>query len=304
MKFLVFIFAICAVVISLMFAVLASAQTPQSVSAQAASSQATLASFQATAAPAAGSTATIAQGATAGSTGTITPLVTTTSGVTLSLIGTGQPSATPEGKVTATGTITTTGTYATPTVTRTPLPAFIPPPRVVAHNLASHLINSAIILIIGGILAYLATKVTYILLSHIHIGVRVFATRLVGFAAWIGIILAILNEFQVQVATITAIIGSVGLALSLSSQDLLKNFIAGVYILLERPFVVGDEVTLASYAGRVEFVDLRTTKLRTSEGQEVIVPNTMIMSQVVTRKSVPSTGGEAAPSEDQEDQVE
>jgi small-conductance mechanosensitive channel len=302
MKYLVFIFAICAAVLSLMFAVLASAQTPKAASAQAASAQAALA--QITAAPAAGSTGTIAPGATPGSAGTITPLVTTTSGVTPTLTGTSQPTATPEGKVTATGTITSTGTYATPTTTPTPLPAFIPPPRVVAHNLASHLINSAIILIIGGILAYLATKVAYLLLSRIHIGVRVFATRLVGFAAWIGVILAILNEFQVQVATMTAIIGSLGLALSLSSQDLLKNFIAGVYILLERPFVVGDEVTLGSYSGRVEFVDLRTTKLRTSDGQEVIVPNTMIMSQVMTRQSVPPSGGRTAPSEDQEDQVE
>jgi small-conductance mechanosensitive channel len=293
MKFLVFIFAICAIVISLMFALLASAQTPMAASAQ-------VAPAQVTAAPAAGSTATTAPRATSGSTST--PLVTVTQTVTPTTTGTGQPTDTPEGKVTATGTITTTGTYGTPTTTPTPLPAFIPPPRVVAHNLASHLINSAIILIIGGILAYLATKVTYILLSHIQIGVRMFATRLVGFAAWIGVILAILNEFQVQVATITAIIGSVGLALSLSSQDLLKNFIAGVYILLERPFVVGDEVTLGSYTGRVEFVDLRTTKLRTSDGQEVIVPNTMIMSQVVTRQSVPSTGGEARSSEDQEDQ--
>jgi small-conductance mechanosensitive channel len=285
MKFLFIIFAICAVVISLMFAVLASAQTPQ-----------------ATMTPAAGSTGTFIAGATPASIGTITPVVTSTLGITPSATRTNQPTATLEGKVAATGTITTTGTYATPTMTPTSLPAFIPPPRVVAHNLASHLINSAIILIIGGILAYLATKVTYFLLSHIQIGVRMFATRLVGIAVWTGIILAILNEFQVQVATITAIIGSVGLALSLSSQDLLKNFIAGVYILLERPFVVGDEVTLGSYTGRVEFVDLRTTKLRTSDGQEVIVPNTMIMSQVVTRKSVPSTGGEAVPVEDQEDQ--
>jgi small-conductance mechanosensitive channel len=287
MKLLFVIFAICAILVSLMFTVLASAQTPQ-----------------ATEVPAVGSTGTIAPGATPGSSGTITPLGTTTPGITPTATATSQPTATPEGKITATGTITTTSTYTTPTMTPTPLPAFIPPPRVVAHNLVSHLINSAIILIIGGILVYLATRVTYILLSHIQVGVRVFATRLVGFGAWTGIILAILNEYQVQVATITAIIGSVGLALSLSSQDLLKNFIAGVYILLERPFVIGDEITLGSYTGQVEFVDLRTTKLRTSDGQEVIVPNTIIMSQVVTRNSAPPAGIQVTSAEDQEDQVE
>ncbi|HZD58505.1 MAG TPA: mechanosensitive ion channel domain-containing protein [Anaerolineales bacterium] len=286
MKSLFAIFAICAILVSLMFFVLASAQT-----------------LQATPVPVGGSTSTIASGAAPGSATTITPQGTLTPGAFPTATAS-QPASTPEGKITATGTITATSTYTTPTMTPTPLPAFIPPPRVVAHNLTSHLINSAIILIIGGILAYLATRATYILLSHIHIGVRVFATRLVGFGAWIGIILAILTEFQVQVATITAIIGSVGLALSLSSQDLLKNFIAGVYILLERPFVVGDEITLGSYTGRVEFVDLRTTKLRTSHGEEVIVPNTIIMSQVVTRNSIPSIGLQVTPAEDQEDQVE
>lgn len=287
MKLLFAIFSVCAILVSLMFVVLASAQTPQ-----------------ATPVPVGGSTGTIAPGAAPGTLATGTPQGTVTPAISPSATLTSRPTATPEGKITATGTITATSTFTTPTMTPTPLPAFIPPPRVVAHNLASHLINSAIILIVGGILAYVATKTTYFLLSHIHIGVRVFATRLVGFGAWTGIILAILTEFQVQVATITAIIGSVGLALSLSSQDLLKNFIAGVYILLERPFVVGDEITLGSYTGRVEFVDLRTTKLRTSDGQEVIVPNTIIMSQVVTRNSLPSASDETASPEDQEDQVE
>ena len=190
--------------------------------------------------------------------------------------------ATPEGG-TSTPTTPANPTPTMPAQTPTPFPRIIPQPREVAYNLSSHLFNSAIILVIGGLLAYLSTRITFLLLSQIHIGVRVFVTRLVSFAAWIGVGLAILNEFQVQVATITAIIGSVGLALSLSSQDLLKNFIAGIYLLLERPFGVGDRITVGNYSGRVEFVDLRTTKLRTDDGQEVIVPNTVFLSQVVLK---------------------
>jgi small-conductance mechanosensitive channel len=218
--------------------------------------------------------------ATAGPTSN--PLVTTTPPLQTPT----QPStSTPEPGGTLTPTASGKPTQTIPAQTPTPFPRIIPQPREVAYNISSHLFNSAIILVVGGLFAYLATRTTFLLLSQIHIGVRVFVTRLVSFAAWIGVGLAILNEFQVQVATITAIIGSVGLALSLSSQDLLKNFIAGIYILLERPFGVGDRITIGNYTGRVEFVDLRTTKLRTDEGQEVIVPNTVFLSQVVVKEN-------------------
>lgn len=222
---------------------------------------------------------------------TAVPVSQATSGPTLNPSVTTPPplqtptppsTATPEGG-TSTPTTSANPTQTMPVQTPTPFPRIIPQPREVAYNISSHLFNSAIILVVGGLLAYLATRIAFLLLSQIHIGVRVFVTRLVSFAAWTGVGLAILNEFQVQVATITAIIGSVGLALSLSSQDLLKNFIAGIYILLERPFGVGDRVTVGNYTGRVEFVDLRTTKLRTDDGQEVIVPNTIFLSQVVLK---------------------
>lgn len=73
----------------------------------------------------------------------------------------------------------------------------------------------------------------------------------------------------------------VGLVIGLSLQDILKNFFAGVWVLVERPFRIGDAIEVAGYAGTVEEISFRTTQLRTDDGREVIVPNGTFMTSAV-----------------------
>ncbi|MEJ2708589.1 MAG: mechanosensitive ion channel [Anaerolineales bacterium] len=204
--------------------------------------------------------------------------------VTGTITATQVPTSTPTQAVRSTPTIsptaTITATIAAPT--RTPLPPFIQvQPREVARTLAARLIYSLLILIAAWPLAALLRWLTIQLLSKIHTDVRIFVGQLVFFAVWIGALLAIFSVFQVEAATVTAIVGSVGLAISLSSQDLFKNFIAGIYLLVERPFSVGDVITVSGNTGTVLFIDLRTTVILTEQKQRVIIPNTLVMSQVV-----------------------
>lgn len=72
-----------------------------------------------------------------------------------------------------------------------------------------------------------------------------------------------------------------GLVVGLSLQDILKNFFAGIYVLVERPFRIGDTVQIDGHAGRVEEIAFRTTQLRTDDGREVIVPNAAFMTSAV-----------------------
>lgn len=72
-----------------------------------------------------------------------------------------------------------------------------------------------------------------------------------------------------------------GLVVGLSLQDILKNFFAGVYILVERPFRIGDTVQVAGEEGAVEEISFRTTRLRTADGREVVVPNGTLMTEPV-----------------------
>src|SRR5256885_4355551 len=81
----------------------------------------------------------------------------------------------------------------------------------------------------------------------------------------------------------------VGLVIGLSLQDILKNFFAGVWVLVERPFRIGDTIDVTGFQGTVEEISFRTTQLRTADGREVIVPNgTFMTSPVVNLTRFPT----------------
>jgi small conductance mechanosensitive channel len=81
----------------------------------------------------------------------------------------------------------------------------------------------------------------------------------------------------------------VGLVVGLSLQDILKNFFAGIWVLVERPFRIGDTIEVTGYTGSVEEISFRTTQLRTADGREVVVPNgTFMISAVVNLTRFPT----------------
>lgn len=82
-----------------------------------------------------------------------------------------------------------------------------------------------------------------------------------------------------------ALLGALAVALSLSLQDVLKNLVAGVYLLLEHPFLIGDSITISTYTGKVEDIQIRYTALHTPEGQRVLVPNGLLFSSPVVNHS-------------------
>src|SRR5881396_3512592 len=73
----------------------------------------------------------------------------------------------------------------------------------------------------------------------------------------------------------------VGIVIGLSLQDILKNFFAGIWVLVERPFRIGDTIEVSGHTGVVEEIAFRTTQLRTMDGREVIVPNGSFMTESV-----------------------
>ena len=122
--------------------------------------------------------------------------------------------------------------------------------------------------------------------SRMEINIRILLGRI--FYALTGIvvffwILAIWNIALTVPATVISII-TVGIALVI--QDILRNLAAGLYILLEGPFQIGDTITTDKYTGSVEAVELRATKLRIISGEQVIVPNSMLFSGIVINKTI------------------
>ena len=98
-------------------------------------------------------------------------------------------------------------------------------------------------------------------------------TNVVRIVAWTIAGLMILKELGVEIGPILAGVGIVGLAVGFGAQSLVKDFLSGMFILIENQFNVGDVVKTAGVAGLVEKISLRATTLRDLEGNVHIVPN-------------------------------
>src|SRR6266699_1341552 len=106
--------------------------------------------------------------------------------------------------------------------------------------------------------------------------VALLVNRIVFLTALVIGIVAAFSELFGSPALVFGGFGFLALALSLAFQDILKNFIAGLFMLLERPFRLGDEITVDNHTGIVENIEMRATTLRTSEGEQVITPNSLV----------------------------
>ncbi|WP_129112893.1 mechanosensitive ion channel family protein [Halegenticoccus tardaugens] len=105
--------------------------------------------------------------------------------------------------------------------------------------------------------------------------VKSLAESVAGATVWL---LAVAVAFTVAgfgevIAAFGVFAGAVALAVGFAAQDLLGNFVAGIFILKDRPFEVGDWIEQGDVVGRVEDVDLRVTRIRTFDNERITVPN-------------------------------
>ena len=99
------------------------------------------------------------------------------------------------------------------------------------------------------------------------------------------VLIAVLNRFGVQTASIVALLGAAGLAVGLALQGTLSNVAAGVMLLVFRPYKVGDFINAADQFGNVEEIDLFTTVLQTFDRQQIIIPNSQIWGKQIINHS-------------------
>ena len=95
------------------------------------------------------------------------------------------------------------------------------------------------------------------------------------------VILLALTVAGVNVGSALAALGIVGLAIAFAVQSILENFVAGVLILVRRPFRPGDQVQLGEYEGTVDDVNLRVTSVIDYDGEKVLVPNSTVFANPI-----------------------
>src|SRR6267143_4325416 len=134
--------------------------------------------------------------------------------------------------------------------------------------------------------------------ARVDTGTQILVKRAISAGIFTLTLLVVLGILGFNSTGLLTLAGAVGLAFSLAIQDILKNFFSGVYLLLERPFRVGDTIRVKDQEGVVENIGVRTTMLRTTENVQVLVPNAVVFGEVVTnhtyaRPVTPAADGHA-----------
>lgn len=142
---------------------------------------------------------------------------------------------------------------------------------------------AALTLAVSYFLARLARRVAQRAMVRAHAASNVIA--LVGNLSYLGILAVgaalALSNLGFYWSNLLAIIGVLGLAISLAVQDVLRNFVAGAYILIERPFKIGDAIAFKEIRGVVESIEIRTTSIRKDDGQLLFVPNYLLFTETL-----------------------
>lgn len=100
----------------------------------------------------------------------------------------------------------------------------------------------------------------------------------VRFAIWGIASYTVVRIFAPSQETLLALLASVGIALGLGAQDLVKNIIGGLVILVDRPYQLGDRVKLGDAYGEIDHIGLRSTKLTTPDDTRVTIPNSDLLT--------------------------
>ncbi|MBI5918094.1 MAG: mechanosensitive ion channel [Nitrosomonadales bacterium] len=103
--------------------------------------------------------------------------------------------------------------------------------------------------------------------------------RISGYLVWLAAALMALNYLGFELSNLAFLGGAVGVGLGFGLQNILNNFVSGVIILFEKTLKVGDVVELQSgVTGKVTEINLRYTRITTSDQMDVLVPNSEFIS--------------------------
>ena len=154
-------------------------------------------------------------------------------------------------------------------------------------QLLLNIMRALLVLVVALVLARFVKQWTVRLFAKSRVSLNL--ATLLGNLAQVAVVLVgvilMLPSFGVDWTGLLTLLGAAGLAISLSMQDLLKNVIAGIYILMEQPFRIGDRISVKEVTGTVQGIELRTTILCTEENLQVVVPNSLVLNEIVTNRS-------------------
>src|SRR5262249_33291074 len=137
--------------------------------------------------------------------------------------------------------------------------------------------------------AYLTTRLVVFFLeedvySRITLprGVPYALSSLARYAFLLAGFLMALATLGLDLTRITVLVSAFGIGIGFGLQQIINNFVSGLILLFERPVQVGDSVQLGDLSGDVVRIGIRSSTVRTSQGAEVILPNSKLLEDKVT----------------------
>lgn len=117
--------------------------------------------------------------------------------------------------------------------------------------------------------------------SRVDANTRTLVARIFYYLILAMIVVWGFSVWGIPIGVPVTALGILTVAFTVAIQDILKDLVAGFYILIERPFRIGDQISTATYTGKVEDVQLRATKLRLVSGEELTIPNSLVFGSTV-----------------------
>jgi len=150
-------------------------------------------------------------------------------------------------------------------------------------NYSFQLVGALIILVIGLFISKrFGAMVTRLCTRH---NIDITLSRFIGNVAKISVIFIVaiicLGKIGISIGPFLAAVGAISLGAGLAIQGLLSNYSAGLNIIIVRPFVVGDTITVQGVTGVVEEIKLAYTLLEDEDKVRILIPNRHIIGEII-----------------------
>jgi small-conductance mechanosensitive channel len=140
-----------------------------------------------------------------------------------------------------------------------------------------------LILMIGIPLLKIATKVTgKVIKNKFSNQSEILIKRFVYYLGALIILITVLNECGFKLSALLGAAGIFGIAIGFASQTSISNIISGIFLISEKPFIIGDLIQVGNTVGNVMSIDLLSIKVRTQDNRYVRIPNeNMIKNEII-----------------------
>ena len=141
--------------------------------------------------------------------------------------------------------------------------------------------------IVGGWVIRMFVRIAHnaMAVRHVDKTLSTYAEAAIGVGLKIVVIIAILSVFGIETTSLAALLAAVGIAIGTAWSGLLSNFAAGVFLVVLRPFRVGDIVLTGGVTGEVKNIGLFMTSIDTAENLRTLVGNSKVLSDIIVNYS-------------------